>query len=215
MDSNTYILIGMSILAVSCIYLFYLNFQTMKDDSNSSTEIKTIKFLISKINDDINNTNHTIELHKKMLNTLLTTNHNSQSLSENDSLNLVHHEESQDEIDESKQSNTEFSQEIFPEAQELNQENLDDLDDLQELNELNDLDNLDDIENNVDNSEELLDNFTPDVEIEEILEEQKMNTEDDLANSTVKDLRLMAKNIGLSTKGNKDELIKRIIEKAN
>ena len=50
---------------------------------------------------------------------------------------------------------------------------------------------------------------------DEFVEEIKEKNQIDLANSTVKDLKLMAKNLGVSTKGTKDELIKKIKDKTN
>ena len=44
MDNN-HILIGLVVLTISCIYLFYLNFQKNKEFEELSMEVKNIKYI--------------------------------------------------------------------------------------------------------------------------------------------------------------------------
>lgn len=45
MDKTNYVLIGMSVIAASCIYLFYLNFKKMRDFDALLAEVKDLKYI--------------------------------------------------------------------------------------------------------------------------------------------------------------------------
>lgn len=192
---NNYILIGLIILTTACIYLFYLYYNKYNEYHDIHNEVNKLKQLNTELNEkliDISLTKRNIEKH-----------------------NAQFTEEEENELEE----------DLKPKIEEV--ENIEELDNLNDLDDLDNLDNLDDeIENisNIDKVEDM-DNLEIKEDIvkqennvestkkeEKTLSEKDMEILNNLDNMNFKELKIVAKNIGIKIKGSKEELTTKIRE---
>ena len=189
--NNKHILLGLVVLTISCIYLFYLNFQKYKDYEELSIEVNKLKV--------INNMTQTkiIEMIK----------------------------EKNDYTEQKIKPLTKENVSILPDNLELS---TNDIENINILNR-NDINN-----NNVLYNDPCLEDEQLELDVEELsnapgLEDEQLELDvEELSNDkkesfnidyvdvmTIKELRIVAKNIKVSPKGNKNVLIKRIKEQIN
>jgi hypothetical protein len=235
---NNHILIGLVVLTISCIYLFYLNFQKHQEFEELHIEVKKLKLLngltqnklmeiaVSKQNNIGSLTKRNLEnldigISKDKLNTLIEKERDTDDEEKTDiDLNF-----STDEIKEINDLETADLETADLETADLETADLETAD-----LETADLETADletaDLETTIDNlvidGEELEELEELDVNhnseentmlnIEEKIEtknEGKLEMEN-LDSMTLKELKVIAKNMNIKTKGNKDELIHKI-----
>ena len=241
---NNHILIGLVVLTVSCIYLFYLNFQKHQEFEQLHVEVKKLKLLNSLTQNKLmeiasskknnvgsltkkNLENLDVEIEKNKLEDLFNDNQQSEE------------PEEQGEEDKKQDLDLNLSADEIEEINDLEETDLDDNEENLVIEE-NDL-NLNEenlvieevsLENNdlekdevVDLEESKLDDLELELDVEvvnneENLEEEKEEKEEkntveieNLDSMTLKELKVVAKNMNIKTKGNKDELINKIKNK--
>ena len=238
---NNYVLLGLIILTVACIYLFYTNFQKNKEYELLATQVSKLRI-------------QNEENRKCLATTLSSSNEPTQEqhvpdiIHENNVLNVdldITQSEHQELDGHDNQPNMEsVDNELDIQLNEDELEEINNLDDLENLNNSNNVEEVteefdlnDDVASviesvlmePVDNIEMHPDNTSNDVEVVETNESETLDDSDNELNEdntqylnmsnqnletmTHKELKLMCKNLGLKTKGNKEELMQKIKEK--
>jgi len=236
---NNHILIGLVVLTISCIYLFYLNFQKHQEFEELHIEVKKLKLLNGLTQTKLmeiasSRKNNVGQLTKKNLENLdigliedkleniIKQEEDNNTDCENEDNTDVDLNLSTDEIEEINDLETADLETADLETADLETADLETADletaDLETADlETADLETAD---NNLIIEEEL--ELDLDVNIE-VVENNKEKTEDNIVNQkeelveienldsmTLKELKVIAKNMNIKTKGNKDELINKI-----
>ena len=269
---NKSILLGLVVLTLSCIYLFYLNHTKYQELDELSNEVNKLKLLnnltqtklLEMIDKDkslvSNNVN---ENQQPLLNNNVTplTKENIETFENINNSNNENLELSNDDIHNIDNLNViEINEEMSDENEEVNEEEVEQVEQVEQVeeethsnsNELEELDveelviepnevlvsesndlngelNLDDLGDegselnlNFDNIEEV-NNALPEGEIldnneqinEETIEEDNQLNINNVDSMTIKELKVVAKNMNLKIKGNKEEIINRIKDNIN
>jgi len=235
---DTYILIGLSVIIICCIYLFYLNFRNTREHENFQNQLNDMKFVLNSQNSILQNL-HVLQGSPSASDsapssrTPLTTHISPEPA--NDISDNVDLELNSDDIDKINmlEALDDARQQVG--GAELTADDLGDIDLELDDDEIENLGNVDErptiqVVENV--------NATPSIQPDEVLElniedlddldvddvddvddapaeSTKALTKQELLASSVKDLKVIAKNYDLSTRGSKDALISSICKKLN
>ena len=229
---NNYILIGLIILTISCIYLFYLNFQKNKEFIVLFKELEHLRNLNQETQNNL--------LKMDKLSQLENSNVEHSKLNTNDETEVVEDEDNEEELifDETELEELNNLNNNSNNSTDVKTNLLDETNNIEDLLQVNSelvIDAEDDagvngevdaevdaeVDGEVDILEELSNELSENreslnVQSEEsnILEDEKVSENqlevDNLDTMNLKELRLLAKNLKLKNKGNKDELINRI-----
>ena len=265
MESN-FVLLGLIILTVACIYLFYTSFQKNREYDALAEQVNLLRTRdlsreaqMSSLYQKKQQPQHQTpqqpphqqpnqenlqnaepdDLGDNKLNLEVNIDYDSNDTSgvNNNQQRYELTEEEDGEVVDLTESNNELSEQLDIELDESELNEINNLGDLDELNDLNvtshNQNNLDggDSQNDVNDDvasliESVLlepsDNNMNDLDSVEELgdinasdnDTQYLNmSQENLDNMTLKELKLMCKNLDLKSKGNKDELIERVQEK--
>lgn len=240
---DTYILIGLSVLFICCIYLFYLNFKNAREREFLQTQINDLKFELTTRTTDL------LQMHQQqhpnpadLAAIFMQQQHQQhQQHDHQQTSGGAHEQQHTSEVEQetqvaSEDSPVELAPEDIENINKLNDVELGDLDNLDNLNDVVDLDDVNMEEFDVDDLDATLTEITnnqPSTEsVEEVIQPPKefevddtestadvadINlkalTKNELLNSSVKYLKLIAKNCGVSSRGNKESLIAAISKK--
>ena len=246
---NNHVLIGLIILTVACIYLFYTNFQKNKEYEMLVSQVTQLRIQNEE------NKRYLSSLHQQTPTTMEQPSEVLNAETETLNIDLGQGQNSvNNDVLPPQMNNIEVEVAVEPEEVELDIQLNDD-----ELEEINNLDNLDNngekvevevVEEEFELNDDVAsvvesvlmeptdlhgshpDNVSNDVDIVEILTNEVENSSEvssnqadeenaqmlnmtnaNLETMTHKELKLMCKNLGLKTKGNKEELMSKIKEK--
>jgi hypothetical protein len=233
---DTYVLVGLSVLTICCIYLFYLTFKSTREREFLQAQINDLKFVQTSQSQILQNIHQSSMPNPSNIMEMLSSTHShpftptssananananativEDNSTDNDKIELAPEDienidKLEDQLNELADGNDlGLDEESFDDDIEFD-ENTVDLGDVdttpfveQELNTVTDLDDLDDLD---------IDAVATLDATADTVTYTKNITKTELENSSVKALKLIAKNCGVSSRGNKEVLISSILKK--
>jgi len=266
---NTYTLIGLSVITICCIYLFYLNFKMSKEHEAIKNQISNVKFIV----DTHTNALHIVEKHlqnnfntrnsvpppspasssqqsqdssispqqKQQVSLPVEIKNNDENENETNSINLDENEideinkldnEMEDEMEDEIEIEHEEEEEVIEEFlidepfQAPPSSNNNNNNTPLKFEDLNNLDDIEDLEVEVEDLNQhsipIIPTTTENENENSKLENEfdglsftnlKIITKEELNNSSLKQLKIIAKNCGVVSRGSKETLIAAISKK--
>jgi hypothetical protein len=237
---DTYVLIGLSVIIICCIYLFYLNFRNTREHENFQNQLNDMKFVLNSQNSILQNL-HVLQGSPSSSEpapssrTPLATHISPEPANDiSDNVDLELNSEDIDKIN-MLEALDDARQQVG--GAELTADDLGDIDVELDDEEIENLGNVDErptiqvvenvnaspsikpdevLELNIEDLDDLDVDDVEDLDVDDApAESTKALTKQELLASSVKDLKVIAKNYDLSTRGSKDVLISSICKKLN
>lgn len=229
---DTYVLIGLSVIIICCIYLFYLNFRNTREHENFQNQLNDMKFVLNSQNSILQNfhvlqrepsasdpapteraplATHTLPEPPNDIGDNVDLELNSEDI---DKINML------EALDDARQQvgGADLSADDLGDIDlELDDEDIENLGNVDERPTIQVVESVNAVADEVlELNIEDLDDLNVDVDVDDTpAESTKALTKQELLASSVKDLKVIAKNYDLSTRGSKDALILSICKKLN